>query len=64
MIGERMDLISMAHGLQDQHIKLSNLAFMPVILKSLQLMGLCMAVGMIASGTLTSIVSTLAMRSI
>ena len=47
----------MAHGMRDMFIKISTLGSIHVHLDTLQSMELCMVVGMIASGTLTSIVS-------
>ena len=64
MIGERMGTISLASGNWEIRINLLNLGFIPALLNTLQLMGLCVAVGIIAFGTLKSIRSTLALHSI
>ena len=64
MIWERMGTISMASGNWEIRINLSNLGFIPALLDTLQLMGQCVAVGIIAFGTLKSKRSTLALQSV
>ena len=57
MTGDRMDSISMVDGRVEVPIKFSILGSIPAHLDTRHLMGLCMAVGMIASGTSTNTVS-------